>query len=80
MNLLHPHTFSCFTHSTLSDSEDPDTVDSPAWLRIHCAGKLLLLDKMLQQLKRGGHRVLIFSQMTRLLDIVEGKECARHPA
>lgn len=35
------------------------------------AGKLVLLEKMLRQLKEGGHRVLIFSQMTKMLDIME---------
>ncbi|XDV33944.1 hypothetical protein PO909_004177 [Leuciscus waleckii] len=35
------------------------------------AGKLLLLHKMLRKLKDGGHRVLIFSQMTKMLDLLE---------
>lgn len=35
------------------------------------SGKLLLLDKLLSKLKKNGDRVLIFSQMTRLLDILE---------
>ncbi|KAK2710509.1 hypothetical protein QYM36_011889, partial [Artemia franciscana] len=35
------------------------------------AGKLVLLSKMLRLLKKQGHRVLIFSQMTKLLDILE---------
>uniref|UniRef100_A0A8D8MGQ8 Chromodomain-helicase-DNA-binding protein Mi-2 homolog n=2 Tax=Culex pipiens TaxID=7175 RepID=A0A8D8MGQ8_CULPI len=35
------------------------------------AGKLVLLEKMLKQLKETGHRVLIFSQMTKMLDIME---------
>ncbi|KAM3595934.1 uncharacterized protein V6R79_005586 [Siganus canaliculatus] len=35
------------------------------------AGKLLLLQKMLRKLKEGGHRVLIFSQMTKMLDLLE---------
>ncbi|ESN99682.1 hypothetical protein HELRODRAFT_113500, partial [Helobdella robusta] len=35
------------------------------------SGKLEMLDKMLKRLKRDGHRVLIFSQMTRMLDIME---------
>ncbi|XP_069039201.1 chromodomain-helicase-DNA-binding protein 4 isoform X3 [Lepisosteus oculatus] len=35
------------------------------------AGKLLLLQKMLKKLKEGGHRVLIFSQMTKMLDLLE---------
>lgn len=34
------------------------------------SGKLVLLDKLLARLKEGGHRVLIFSQMVRLLDIL----------
>ncbi|XP_034657291.1 chromodomain-helicase-DNA-binding protein Mi-2 homolog isoform X3 [Drosophila subobscura] len=35
------------------------------------AGKLVLLSKMLRQLKSQNHRVLIFSQMTKMLDILE---------
>ena len=35
------------------------------------SGKLQLLDKLLPRLKGGGHRVLIFSQMTRVLDVLE---------
>jgi chromodomain-helicase-DNA-binding protein 4 len=38
---------------------------------IKAAGKLVLLSKMLRILKTQGHRVLIFSQMTRMLDILE---------
>ena len=38
---------------------------------IKAAGKLVLLSKMLKLLKTQGHRVLIFSQMTRMLDILE---------
>lgn len=34
------------------------------------SGKLLLLDKLLIRLKETGHRVLIFSQMVRMLDIL----------
>lgn len=35
------------------------------------AGKLVVLDKLLPKLRAQGSRVLIFSQMTRLLDILE---------
>jgi superfamily II DNA/RNA helicase len=38
---------------------------------IKACGKLELLTKMLKKLKETGHRVLIFSQMTKLLDILE---------
>lgn len=34
------------------------------------SGKLVLLDKLLIRLKETGHRVLIFSQMVRMLDIL----------
>ena len=34
-------------------------------------GKLILLQKMLRKLYEQGHRVLIFSQMTKMLDILE---------
>ena len=35
------------------------------------AGKMVLLDKLLIKLKAKGSRVLIFSQMTRMLDVLE---------
>lgn len=35
------------------------------------SGKLVLLSKMLKLLKEQGHRVLIFSQMTKMLDLLE---------
>jgi len=34
-------------------------------------GKMVLLDKLLKKLKENGHRVLLFTQMTRILDILE---------
>ncbi|GIY32246.1 chromodomain-helicase-DNA-binding protein 5 [Caerostris darwini] len=38
---------------------------------VKACGKLLLLQKMLRKLNEEGHRVLIFSQMTKMLDILE---------
>lgn len=35
------------------------------------SGKMLILDKLLAKLKRDGHRVLVYSQMTRMIDILE---------
>uniref|UniRef100_A0A8C2X0D9 Chromodomain helicase DNA binding protein 4 n=1 Tax=Cyclopterus lumpus TaxID=8103 RepID=A0A8C2X0D9_CYCLU len=35
------------------------------------SGKLTLLQKMMRKLKNGGHRVLVFSQMTKMLDLLE---------
>lgn len=37
---------------------------------ITSSGKMMLLDKLLTKLKSNGHRVLIFSQMVRMLDLI----------
>uniref|UniRef100_A0A8C7DK34 Helicase, lymphoid specific n=1 Tax=Oncorhynchus kisutch TaxID=8019 RepID=A0A8C7DK34_ONCKI len=37
---------------------------------VQTSGKFLILDRMLPELKRRGHKVLIFSQMTSILDIL----------
>lgn len=38
---------------------------------IYDSGKMAVLDKLLAQLKREGHRVLVYSQMTRMIDLLE---------
>lgn len=38
---------------------------------IRASGKFELLDRLLPKLRKSGHRVLLFSQMTRLMDILE---------
>ena len=60
-------------HPYLIPGTEPET-GTPQFLqemRIKASGKLALLDPLLDRLKAGGHRVLIFSQMTKLLDILE---------
>lgn len=42
----------------------------PRLIQYDC-GKLQTLDKLLRTLKAGGHRVLIFTQMTKMLDVLE---------
>uniref|UniRef100_A0A0N5A2F6 ARID domain-containing protein n=1 Tax=Parastrongyloides trichosuri TaxID=131310 RepID=A0A0N5A2F6_PARTI len=42
---------------------------------IQSSGKLVLCSKLLPKLKKDGHRVLMFSQMTRTLDIIEEYLC-----
>ncbi|XP_016329415.1 lymphocyte-specific helicase-like [Sinocyclocheilus anshuiensis] len=37
---------------------------------VEASGKFLILDRMLPELKKRGHKVLIFSQMTSILDIL----------
>eukprot|EP00850_Spirogloea_muscicola_P020496 SM000218S06592 [mRNA] locus=s218:55963:63493:+ [translate_table: standard] len=67
----------CCNHPFLFESADhgyggEDTNDSGSKLQrmILSSGKLALLDKLLMRLKETGHRVLIFSQMVRMLDIL----------
>ncbi|XP_072314760.1 chromodomain-helicase-DNA-binding protein 3 isoform X2 [Eucyclogobius newberryi] len=38
---------------------------------VKASGKLMLMQKMLRKLKEQGHRVLVFSQMTKMLDLLE---------
>ena len=45
---------------------------------IRGSGKLYLLDKLLVRLKERGNRVLIFSQMVRMLDILAEYMQLRH--
>ncbi|XP_060678630.1 chromodomain-helicase-DNA-binding protein 7 isoform X3 [Hemiscyllium ocellatum] len=53
------------------ETHNPDTPDFQLQAMIQAAGKLVLIDKLLPKLKAGGHKVLIFSQMVRCLDILE---------
>ncbi|XP_036007904.1 chromodomain-helicase-DNA-binding protein 6 [Fundulus heteroclitus] len=52
-------------------SYSPDLPDFQLQAMIQAAGKLVLIDKLLPKLLSGGHKVLIFSQMVRCLDILE---------
>lgn len=38
---------------------------------VQSSGKLVLISKLLPKLRADGHKVLIFSQMVRVLDIIE---------
>ena len=61
----------CANHPYLFDGAEPGppyTTDSHLYEN---SGKMLVLDKLLQRLKANGSRVLLFSQMSRMLDIFE---------
>lgn len=60
-------------HPYLIPGTEPEsgTVEFLHEMRIKASAKLTLLHSMLKVLYREGHRVLIFSQMTKLLDILE---------
>jgi chromodomain-helicase-DNA-binding protein 4 len=60
-------------HPYLIPGTEPEsgTVEFLQEMRIKASAKLNLLHSMLKVLHKEGHRVLIFSQMTKLLDILE---------
>nr|XP_020459223.1 chromodomain-helicase-DNA-binding protein 1-like [Monopterus albus] len=60
----------CVDHPYLFDGVEPEPFEMGEHL-IEASGKLCLLDSMLTYLYKGGHRVLLFSQMTRMLDILQ---------
>ncbi|XP_011701475.1 PREDICTED: lymphoid-specific helicase-like [Wasmannia auropunctata] len=59
----HPYLIHCPLDSTGLPKIDNDVIRS--------SGKLLVLDAMLAKLKVQGHKVLLFSTMTQILDMIE---------
>lgn len=55
----------------LTNSEDPQKAAKQLKALIESSGKMVLIDKLLPKLKSGGHKVLIFSQMIRVLNLIE---------
>nr|QVX32602.1 CHD1/2 [Platynereis dumerilii] len=69
----------CCNHCQLiRPPEDEEMKHDRLELILKSSGKLLLLDKLLMRLKETGHRVLIFSQMVRMLDILADYLTLRH--
>ncbi|CAG7835308.1 unnamed protein product [Allacma fusca] len=64
----HPYLFS---KACAEAPKDPVTGWYELEAMTEASGKLVMLRKMLEILKKQGHRVLIFSQMTSMLDILE---------
>uniref|UniRef100_A0A667XVR9 Chromodomain helicase DNA binding protein 1-like n=1 Tax=Myripristis murdjan TaxID=586833 RepID=A0A667XVR9_9TELE len=60
----------CVDHPYLFDGVEPEPFEMGEHL-IEASGKLCLLDSLLAHLHNGGHRILLFSQMTRMLDILQ---------
>uniref|UniRef100_A0A8C2W9V6 Chromodomain helicase DNA binding protein 1-like n=1 Tax=Cyclopterus lumpus TaxID=8103 RepID=A0A8C2W9V6_CYCLU len=60
----------CVDHPYLFDGVEPEPFEMGEHL-VEASGKLCLLDSMLAYLHKGGHRILLFSQMTRMLDILQ---------
>ncbi|XP_055902987.1 chromatin-remodeling complex ATPase chain Iswi isoform X2 [Eupeodes corollae] len=61
----------CTNHPYLFDGAEPGPPYTTDMHLVTNAGKMVILDKLLPKLQEQGSRVLIFSQMTRMLDILE---------
>ncbi|XP_016415702.1 probable global transcription activator SNF2L1 [Sinocyclocheilus rhinocerous] len=61
----------CCNHPYLFDGAEPGPPYTTDLHLVVNSGKMVVLDKLLPKLKEQGSRVLIFSQMTRVLDILE---------
>ncbi|KAJ2437661.1 chromatin remodeling complex Adenosinetriphosphatase, partial [Coemansia sp. RSA 2337] len=61
----------CCNHPYLFDGAEPGPPYTTDEHLVHNSGKMAVLDKLLKRCKEQGSRVLIFSQMSRVLDILE---------
>lgn len=61
----------CCNHPYLFEGAEPGPPYTTDEHLVFNAGKMVVLDKLLKRLQKQGSRVLIFSQMSRLLDILE---------
>lgn len=70
---IHPYLLNGAEEQIQYDYRLQNGEDQEAYYKnlIASSGKMVLIDKLLPKLKDGGHRVLVFSQMVRCLDILE---------
>ncbi|EAY02795.1 F/Y-rich N-terminus family protein [Trichomonas vaginalis G3] len=68
---IHPFLIKGAEDKILADMGYTNQPDKALEAIIRSSGKMILIDKLLPKLKADGHRVLIFSQMTNLLDILQ---------
>lgn len=61
----------CCNHPYLFEGAEPGPPYTTDEHLVYNAGKMIMLDKILVRMKKQGSRVLIFSQMSRVLDILE---------
>lgn len=61
----------CCNHPYLFEGAEPGPPFTTDEHLVFNAGKMLILDKLLSRARKNGSRVLIFSQMSRMLDILE---------
>jgi SNF2 family DNA or RNA helicase len=61
----------CCNHPYLFDGAEPGPPYTTDQHIVDNSGKMIVLDKLLSRMKAQGSRVLLFSQMSRVLDILE---------
>ncbi|SJX62817.1 probable ISW2-ATPase component of a two subunit chromatin remodeling complex [Sporisorium reilianum f. sp. reilianum] len=61
----------CCNHPYLFDGAEPGPPFTTDEHLVDNSGKMVILDRLLHKMKQKGSRVLIFSQMSRMLDILE---------
>eukprot|EP01130_Rhizamoeba_saxonica_P008025 TRINITY_DN3240_c0_g1_i2.p1 TRINITY_DN3240_c0_g1~~TRINITY_DN3240_c0_g1_i2.p1 ORF type:complete len:1296 (+),score=340.60 TRINITY_DN3240_c0_g1_i2:261-4148(+) len=64
----HPYLIDNVEEQLTEELKEEKEIDN---VLIKCSAKFILLDKLLTKLKENGHKVLIFSQMVRLLNVLE---------
>ena len=74
-NYSHPYLINGAEEQILTEFKQSNRAKSEEELQviglISSSGKLVLIDKLLPKLHADGHKVLIFSQMVRVLDLLE---------
>ncbi|KAJ3277093.1 choline dehydrogenase 7 [Terramyces sp. JEL0728] len=68
---IHPWLLNGAEEQILEELNCHDSHDLQIKALINSSGKMVLIDKLLKKLKLGGHKVLIFSQMTKCLDLIQ---------
>ncbi|ODQ78226.1 hypothetical protein BABINDRAFT_52814 [Babjeviella inositovora NRRL Y-12698] len=61
----------CCNHPYLFEGAEPGPPYTTDEHLVYNSGKMVILDKLLKRMQKQGSRVLIFSQMSRLLDVLE---------
>ncbi|KAF4750701.1 choline dehydrogenase 7, partial [Perkinsus olseni] len=68
----HPYLIQGTEEAQLSSqAADPNDLNTVMTYLVQMSGKMVFLEKLLPRLKEDGQKVLIFSQMTRMLDIIQ---------
>jgi chromodomain helicase DNA binding protein 8/chromodomain-helicase-DNA-binding protein 7 len=68
---IHPWLLNGAEEQILAELNAEHDAEKQVKALIQSSGKMVLIDKLLKKLRTGGHKVLIFSQMTKCLDLIQ---------